>query len=109
VLRPLVLGSMEFKRDRHGNPLAASGFELTAHEWARFGELVLHHGSYNGHQVVSGNLLGEALTRSAANPSYGLTFWLNRQAPGAREIDIEKELELPWQRARWQGICVSQV
>src|SRR5205085_6335428 len=109
VLQPLGLGSMEFKPDRRGNPLAASGFELTAREWARFGQLVLHHGSYKGQQVVSANLLREALAGSAVNPSYGLTFWLNRQAPGAREIDIEKELELPWQRARWQGICVSQV
>ena len=109
VLRPLGLGSMEFKADRRGNPLAASGFELTAREWARFGQLVLQHGSYEGHRVVSGGLLREAFSGSPANPSYGLTFWLNRQAPGAREIDIEKELELPWQRARWQGICMSRV
>jgi CubicO group peptidase (beta-lactamase class C family) len=108
VLSPLGLTSLDFKRDGRGNPLPATGFELSAREWARFGELVLGHGNYNGKQIVPANLLAQALTGSNANPSYGLTFWLNRQAPGAREIDIEKELDLKWQRARWTGICVCR-
>ena len=109
VLSPLGLTSLDFKRDGRGNPLPASGFELTAREWARFGELVLGHGSYNGKQVVPPNLLSQALVGSGPNPSYGLTVWLNRQAPNAHEIDYEKELDLKWQRARWSGICISRV
>jgi len=108
VLSPLGLTSLEFKKDGRGNPLPASGFELSAREWARFGELVLGHGNYHGKQIVPANLLGQAFTGSNANPSYGLTFWLNRQAPTAREIDFEKELDLKWQRARWTGICVCR-
>jgi CubicO group peptidase (beta-lactamase class C family) len=108
VLSPLGLTSLEFKRDGRGNPLPASGFELSAQEWARFGELVLGHGTYHGHQIVSATLLNQAFTGSSVNPSYGLTFWLNRQAPNAREIDIEKELDLPWQRARWGGVCIAK-
>jgi len=108
VLSPLGLTSLEFKRDGRGNPLPASGFELTAREWARFGELVLGRGNYNGKQIVPANLLAQALSGSGANPSYGLTVWLNRQAPNAREIDYEKELDLKWQRARWFGICISR-
>jgi CubicO group peptidase (beta-lactamase class C family) len=105
VLSPLGLTSLDFKRDGRGNPLPATGFELTAREWARLGELVLGQGNYHGKQIVPANLLGQALTGSGANPSYGLTFWLNRQAPSAREIDIEKELDLKWQHAHWTGIC----
>jgi CubicO group peptidase (beta-lactamase class C family) len=108
VLSPLGLTSLDFKKDGRGNPLPATGFELTAREWARFGELVLGHGNYQGKQIVPASLLGQAFTGSNANPSYGLTFWLNRQAPNAREIDIEKELDLKWQRARWAGICVCR-
>jgi CubicO group peptidase (beta-lactamase class C family) len=81
---------------------------LSAREWARFGELVLGHGNYQGKQIVPANLLGQALTGSNANPSYGLTFWLNRQAPNAREIDYEKELDLKWPFARWTGICICR-
>src|SRR2546421_8019089 len=86
VLSPLGLTSMEFKRDGRGNPLPASGFELSAREWANFGEMVLGHGNYHGKQIVTANLCGQALSGSNSNPSYGLTFWLNRQAPNAPEI-----------------------
>ncbi|MEY2544277.1 MAG: hypothetical protein QOE81_1738 [Verrucomicrobiota bacterium] len=108
VLSPLGLTSLDFKRDGRGNPLPATGFELTAREWARFGELVLGHGNYNGKQIVPATLLGQAFTGSGPNPSYGLTFWLNRQAPNAHEIDYEKELDLKWQRAHWSGICICR-
>ena len=108
VLSPLGLTSLDFKRDGRSNPLPASGFELTAREWARFGELVLGRGNYNGKQIVPPSLMSQAFVGSGANPSYGLTFWLNRQAPHAREIDYEKELDLKWQRARWGGICICR-
>jgi len=105
VLSPLGLTSLDFKKDGRGNPLPASGFELSAREWARLGELLLGHGNYHGKQIVPANLLGQVFTGSSANPSYGLTFWLNRQAPHAREIDVEKELDLKWQSAHWIDIC----
>ena len=108
VLSPLGLTSLDFKKDGRGNPLPASGFELSAREWARLGELLLGHGNYHGKQLVPANLLGQAFVGSDVNPSYGLTFWLNRQAPNAREIDIEKELDLKWQRAYWIGICLCR-
>lgn len=106
VLGPLGLTNMEFKRDNRGNPLPASGFELSAEEWARFGEMIRGRGSYHGHQIVPAALLREAFTGSSANPSYGLTFWLNRNS--GREIDIEKELDLQWQRARWIDISICR-
>jgi len=108
VLSPLGLTSLDFKKDGHGNPMPASGFELTAREWARFGEMLLGRGNYDGKQIVPASLLSQAFTGTGANPSYGLTLWLNRQAPNAREIDYEKELDLKWQRARWGGICISR-
>ena len=108
VLSPLGLTSLEFKKDGRGNPLPASGFELSAREWARLGELLLGRGNYHGKQIVPASLLSQAFIGSNANPSYGLTFWLNRQAPHAREIDYEKELDLKWQRARWIDICICK-
>ena len=108
VAGPLGLVSLEYKRDGRGNPLPASGFELTAREWAKLGELILGNGSYHGHAIVPASLLHEAFNGSSANSAYGLTFWLNRQAPRGREIDIEKELDLQWQRARWNNICICR-
>ena len=108
VLSPLGLTSLEFKTDGRGNPLPASGFELSAREWANFGELVLGRGNFHGKQIVPATLLAQAFNGTSANPSYGLTLWLNRQAPNAREIDYEKELDLKWQRAHWGGICICR-
>ena len=103
VAGPLGLGRLDFKKDARGIPLLASGFQLSAREWARLGQLILGKGSYHGRRILPESLLREAFVGSDANPSYGLTFWLNRQAPHAQEIDMEKELDRPWDRARWIG------
>jgi CubicO group peptidase (beta-lactamase class C family) len=104
----LGLGRLNYKKDSLGNPLPATGFELTAREWARLGELILGNGNYRWRQIVPANLLREALAGSQANPSYGLTFWLNQQAPIGREVDIERMLDLPWQNVQWNGVCICK-
>jgi CubicO group peptidase (beta-lactamase class C family) len=108
VSNRLGLRRLNYKKDSRGNPLLATGFELTAREWARLGELVLGDGNYHGRQIVPANLLREALVGSQANPLYGLTFWLNQQAPNGREADMERMLDLPWQNAQWAGICICK-
>jgi CubicO group peptidase (beta-lactamase class C family) len=104
----LGLHRLNYKKDARGNPLLATGFELTAQEWARLGELVLGNGSYHGLQIVSAALLREAFAGSQPNPSYGLTFWLNQHAPIGREVDMERMLDLPWQNAQWNGVCICR-
>jgi CubicO group peptidase (beta-lactamase class C family) len=104
----LGLGRLNYKKDSVGNPLPATGFELTAREWARLGELVLGNGNYRWRQIVPANLLREAFTGSQANPSYGLTFWLNSQAPNGREADFERLLDLSWQAVQWTGVCICK-
>ena len=70
---------------------------------------MLGHGTIDGRSVVSSSLLNQAFTGSPANPSYGLTFWLNRPAGFlAREADIENLLELKWQQASWRGVCICK-
>jgi CubicO group peptidase (beta-lactamase class C family) len=108
VLNRLGLGRLNYKKDALGNPLPATGFELTVREWARLGELVLGRGNYHGRQIVPAALLREAFTGSLANPSYGLTFWLNQQAPNGRELDMERMLNLSWQSAQWTGVCICK-
>src|SRR6266508_4411045 len=108
VLNRIGLARLNYKKDAHGNPLPATGFELTAREWARFGELVLGRGNYHGRQIVPENLLRDAFVGSQANPSYGLTFWLNEHAPAGREADMERMLDLPWESARWTDVCICK-
>jgi CubicO group peptidase (beta-lactamase class C family) len=104
----LGLHRLNYKKDSRGNPLPATGFELTAREWARLGELVIGNGNYHARQIVPANLLREALVGSSANWSYGLTFWLNQQAPNGREEDMERMLDLRWQDAQWTDVCICK-
>ena len=104
----LGLGRLNYKKDSLGNPLPATGFELTAREWARLGELVLGNGNYRWRRIVPATLLHEALAGSQTNPSYGLTFWLNSQAANGREVDMERTLDLPWQNVQWTGVCICK-
>jgi CubicO group peptidase (beta-lactamase class C family) len=102
----LGLHRLNYKKDSLGNPLPATGFELTAREWARLGQLLLGSGNYHGRQIVPANLLRESFAGSSINRSYGLTFWLNQQAPNGREADMERMLDLPWENAQWTGVCI---
>ncbi len=104
----LGIHRLNYKKDGRGNPLPATGFELTAREWARLGELVLGNGNYQGRQIIAVALSRDAFTGSQANPSYGLTFWLNQEAPGGREEDLERMLDLPWQAAQWTDVCICK-
>jgi CubicO group peptidase (beta-lactamase class C family) len=105
----LGLFRLNYKKDSRGNPLPATGFELTAREWARLGELVLGRGNYHGRQIVPTDLLREAFAGSQANPSYGLTFWLNQPSGKlSGEADMEKMLDLPWQSAQWKDVCICK-
>src|SRR5438094_7237081 len=60
VSNRLGLRRLNYKKDGRGNPLPATGFELTAREWARLGEVVLGRGNYHGRQLVPANLLRQA-------------------------------------------------
>jgi CubicO group peptidase (beta-lactamase class C family) len=108
VANQLGLRNLKYKKDARGNPLPATGFELTAREWARLGELVIGNGNCHRRQIVPSNLLREAFIGSQINPAYGLAFWLNQQAPNGREADMEQMLDLPWQNAHWSGVCICK-
>lgn len=108
VANRLGLRDLKYKKDARGNPLPATGFELTAREWARLGELVVGNGNYHRRQIVPSSLLREAFVGSQMNPAYGLTFWLNDQASTGREADMERMLDLPWENAHWSGVSICK-
>jgi CubicO group peptidase (beta-lactamase class C family) len=105
VLKPLGLGPQIYKSDRAGNPLLATGFQLTAEQWSRMGRLILSEGA----SAVSRRALSQCLRGTKANPAFGLGFWNNRAAgPGAREFDIEDMLERDWWKQSGSGTCLSR-
>jgi CubicO group peptidase (beta-lactamase class C family) len=109
ILTPLGIYGVDFREDDVGHPLLASGFKLSAREWVQLGILILNDGKYGHRQIVPGDMLKELFRGSRANPIFGMGFWLNRTASdGASEVDVEKELDIPWQRQDWHHVCLCR-
>lgn len=67
----------------------------TARDLARFGELILGDGVWNGRRLIGADSLRTLLTPSQAlNPSYGLLWWLNAR-PGADAFGRGDSLRFP--------------
>ena len=76
VFDPIGLTGFDIRRDTLGLPNLAAGGLLTAEEWAKFGQLLLQHGKWNGEQVLDADLLKQCEVGTNQNPYYGLSMWL---------------------------------
>jgi CubicO group peptidase (beta-lactamase class C family) len=54
---------------------------VTAREWANYGEFIRRQGNWNGEQILDPALLRECFKGSKPNPAYGLTWWLISPMP----------------------------
>ena len=104
VLHRLGLGPQRYLPDRVGNPLLASGWILTARQWAKVGRVVLE----NGAPVVSRKSLEQCWRGTAANRAFSLGWWNNRAAPNGREFDFEQMLMPKWQNQSWHDACLCR-
>ncbi|PAW88206.1 MAG: serine hydrolase [Pedosphaera sp. Tous-C6FEB] len=86
LLDPIGLKPSSWRKDMDGQPHLSSGAWLTAREWARFGQFVLHRGVQDDKRLVAEELLAECFHGTAAHPSYGLTFWLNAADERPRDL-----------------------
>ena len=64
--------------DRAGTLIGGSLMHATAHDWAKFGELLRHKGSDRGEQLVPRSWIEAMVKPSPKSPHYGLQTWLNR-------------------------------
>ena len=104
VLHRLGLGRQRYLEDRAGNPLLATGWILTAKQWAKIGQVVLD----NGAPVISRKSLEQCWSRSAANRAFSLGWWNNRAAPNGHEFDFEQMLGAKWQNEDWRDACLCR-
>jgi len=104
VLHRLGLGRQRYLPDRVGNPLLATGWILTAREWAKIGRVILN----NGAPVISRKSLEQCWRGTAANRAFSLGWWNNRAAPNGREFDFEQMLNAKWQNQYWHDACLCR-
>lgn len=62
--------------DGQGTELCYCCFNSDARDFARFGRLMLHHGNWNGTQVLDSSFVDMA-TKGVFVPYYGYSFWLD--------------------------------
>jgi CubicO group peptidase (beta-lactamase class C family) len=89
IFDPLDIDVAAWTRDGAGNPLIHSGLSLSSKEWAKFGNYVNRARNGLPTHLLSGQLLAPLFLSHAANPAYGLGFWLNRPPPDPRLQSIK--------------------
>lgn len=110
ILQPLGIRAAMWRRDPTGRRYFSAGAWLSAKDLLAAGHLIRRNGWQGIFPRIAPEMLREAVAGSAANPMYGLGFWLNRHAsvPGAKERDIEEALSAGLNRGQWAGSCVSK-
>lgn len=73
---PLGVREVRWWRDRSGHTLTYCCADLTARDFARFGQLYLDGGVYAGRRIVSEAWAAESIAPSRASDEYGLQWWL---------------------------------
>jgi len=104
VLHRLGLSPQRYLADHAGNPLLATGWILTARQWAKLGRVILA----NGAPVISKSSLAQCWRGTTANRAFSLAWWNNRAAPNGREFDFEQMLILKWQNQEWDDACLCR-
>ena len=104
VLHRLGLGSQRYLPDRAGNPSLATGWILTARQWAKVGRVVLDEGA----PLISRKSLEQCWGGTGANRAFSLGWWNNRAAANGREVDVEQMLIPKWPNQDWHDACLCR-
>lgn len=110
LLRPLGLRVDAWRLDGTGQPTLFAGVSLTPGDWMKVGRLLLDQGRVGGTSLLSEASLKQAFQRSQSNGAYGLSFWLNGEAPrpGAVEADVETWISDRAETRDWRHACLSR-
>lgn len=99
---PLGIAPTAWLRDARGQPNFGGGAEMTARDWAAFGQFLLDDGRAGGQQILPAGALGRCSSyRNEAFLPYALGFWLNRNA--GTSVDAADRAPVPADvRSRWE-------
>jgi CubicO group peptidase (beta-lactamase class C family) len=99
-LKRRVLNPLGIKFDLR--PPAADGrpqtgpTNLTARDWAKYGEFIRREGNWNDRQILEPALLRECFKGSKANPGYGLTWWVKSPMPAELLATADADVTKIW-------------
>jgi CubicO group peptidase (beta-lactamase class C family) len=85
LFRPLGMASAVIEPDVSGTPVCSSFAYATARDWARFGQLYLQDGEWEGERLLPEGWVEYTTTpvpSAAPETPYGAQFWLNEGPEG---------------------------
>ena len=77
VFDPLGITASGWGRVDGSDPQLAGGARMTAHDWLRFGRMLLNGGTWNGQTILPPEPMDMLTTPTEASPGYGWGVWLN--------------------------------
>ncbi|MEC4003588.1 serine hydrolase [Flavobacterium sp. SUN052] len=90
LIDKIGMNSMVIETDMAGNYVGSSYGWATTRDWAKFGQLYLQKGNWNGEQLFDTNWTNYVATpTNTSNGQYGAQFWLNS---GGRFPDVPKDM-----------------
>lgn len=90
LIDKIGMHSMTLEADLAGNYVGSSYSWATARDWAKFGQLYLHRGNWNGEMIFAGSWVDYTVTPvDGSNGEYGAHFWLNA---GGKYPDVPRDL-----------------
>lgn len=92
ILDPIGMSWAEWRRTPGGDAMLDQGANLTAREWAKYGEFVRGGGQVNGKPIVDPATFAALFQGSAANPAYGVTWWLPKATEAADVVTARLDL-----------------
>ena len=80
LFEPLGMTTAVLESDNSGTLVGSSLAWASGRDWARFGQLYLDQGSWNGKQLLPANWVQQARTASrGSKQAYGAHWWLSRR------------------------------
>lgn len=102
LIDKIGMNSMIVETDMDGNFVGSSYGWATTRDWAKFGQLYLNKGNWNGNQIFDENWAKYVSTpTNTSNGNYGAQFWLNA---GGKFPDVPKDM---YYASGYQGQMVA--
>ena len=89
---PLGISNFQWQYTPQGVANTAGGLQLSARDFAKFGQLYKNQGVWNGEQILPAAFVAESLKNHATttedNNDYGYLWWKTRYSIGEQQLPV---------------------
>ncbi|MEL6535541.1 MAG: serine hydrolase [Bacteroidota bacterium] len=91
LFRPMGITNYQWPHTPQGVASTAGGLQLTALDFAKYGQLYKNGGTWNGQQILTSDWVQESFTNyfaGAETPGYGYLFWNHQYTVGDETYEV---------------------